>query len=415
MNSLQLRYNLLHIFYFFSICSVNGFTAVFLQNKGMSNTLVGLAMGIGSILSIAAAPVFSSVLENIKGITIKKLILIVYSVQFAVYLAMAFLNLPVWVILPVYMMMMGSVIAVTPLLSMICMNYASKGYDIDFGTARGLGSLSYAIAAVLLGQISKIWTPDYLALAFLAASLCMFLVLFSMPDSDIQVMNEKIDEKNPDSGKKDRSSILYVIKTYRVFFLFLLGFGMIYAGVSALGTYLVNIVTSLGGDTSLYGIALFCMAASELPVMAATGKLIKRFGSERLIAIAAVFYLFRNFIICLAPSIPILLIGMMCQGASYGLFTAVITNYVGSHLPEKHGLAGQNLISIMSTGLGCSSGSILGGVLIDAFGFTGLKLFALGLTVIGSFIMLSTSSHVLSKERAAKTRIRMVYTKAQRA
>lgn len=411
MNSLQLRYNFLHIFYFFSICSVNGFTAVFLQNKGMSNTLVGLAMGIGSILSIAAAPVLSSVLENIKGITIKKLILIVYSVQFAVYLSMAFLNLPVWIILPVYMVMMSSVIAVTPLLSMICMNYASKGYDIDFGTARGLGSLSYAIAAVLLGQISKIWTPDYLALAFLVAGLCMFLVLFSMPDSDIQVM----DEKNPDSGKKDRSSILYVIKTYKVFFLFLLGFGMIYAGVSALGTYLVNIVTSLGGDTSLYGIALFCMAASELPVMAATGKLIKRFGSERLIAIAAVIYLFRNFTICLAPSIPILLIGMMCQGASYGLFTAVITNYVGSHLPEKHGLAGQNLISIMSTGLGCSSGSILGGVLIDAFGFPGLKLFALGLTVIGSAIMLTTVSHVLSKERAAKTRVRMVYAKAQRA
>lgn len=377
----------------------------------MSNTLVGLAMGIGSVLSIAAAPLFSSVLENIKGITIKKLILIVYSAQFAVYLAMAFLNLPVFVILPTYMVMMSSVIAVTPLLSMICMNYAFKGYDVDFGTARGLGSLSYAIGAVLLGQISKIWTPDYLALAFLASGLSMFLVLFSMPDSDIQV----IDEQNPDSKKKNRSSIVYVIKTYKVFFLFLLGFGIVYAGVSALGTYLVNIVTSLGGDTSLYGIALFCMAASELPVMAATGKLLKRFGSERLIAIAAVFYLFRNFIICLAPSIPILLVGMMCQGASYGLFTAVITNYVGSHLPEKHGLAGQNLISIMSTGLGTSSGSILGGVLIDYFGFTGLKLFALALTVIGCFIMLATASHVLSKERAAKTRVRMVYAKAQRA
>ena len=411
MNSLQLRYNLLHIFYFFSICSINGFTAVFLQNKGMSNTLVGLAMGIGSVLSIAIAPVFSSVLENIKGITIKKLILIVYSVQYAVYLAMAFLNLPVFVILPTYMVMMSSVIAVTPLLSMICMNYASKGYDIDFGTARGFGSLSYAIGAVLLGQISKIWTPDYLALAFLASGLCMFLVLFSMPDSDIQVM----DEKNPDSKKKNRSSIFYVIKTYKVFFLFLLGFGIVYAGVSALGTYLVNIVTSLGGDTSLYGIALFCMAASELPVMAATGKLIKKFGSERLIAIAAVFYLFRNFTICLAPSIPILLIGMMCQGASYGLFTAVITNYVGSHLPERHGFAGQNLISIMSTGLGTSSGSILGGVLIDVFGFTGLKLFALALTVIGCFIMLAAAFHVLSRERAAKTHVRMAYAKVQKA
>lgn len=443
MNTLQLRYNLLHIFYFFSVCSINGFTAVFLQHKGMSNTLVGLAMGIGCLLSIVVSPLFSSILERMKGMTIKKLILYVYTGTFFAYAAMAFLPMPAVVLLPLYMIMMSSVLAVTPLLSMICMNYAADGHDIDFGTARGMGSMSYAVGAVLLGQISKTWNPDLLAAAFILSGAFMLAVFFVMPDCRHcggESLREESDDVNCNTAKagvqtdsassadavcsmesdaahsvkaeekEESTSIFHVIKTYRTFFLILLGYGIVYSGVSALGTYLVNIVTDLGGDTSLYGIALFCMAASEMPIMAATGKLIKKYGCERLIMVASIFYIFRNFTICLAPNIPVLLAGMMCQGASYGLFTAVITNYVGSHLAAKHGLAGQNLIAIMSTGLGTTLGSILGGFLIDHFGFTGLNLYAMGATVIGVSIMfaacLAVLVHAHKEKKASGYRVR---------
>ena len=64
------------------------------------------------------------------------------------------------------------------------------------------------------------------------------------------------------------------------------------------------------------------MAASEMPLMSVTFRLLKKYRAETLILASAGFYLIRNFTICLAPSLPILLIGMMFQGFSYGLFTA---------------------------------------------------------------------------------------------
>lgn len=62
---------------------------------------------------------------------------------------------------------------------------------------------------------------------------------------------------------------------------------------------------------SLYGIAIFCMAASEMPVMSMTHHLLKKYKAETLILVASGFYILRNFTICLAPSLPILLIGMI--------------------------------------------------------------------------------------------------------
>ena len=98
-----------------------------------------------------------------------------------------------------------------------------------------------------------------------------------------------------------------------------------FSGATAIGTYLINIVKSLGGNTSLYGVAMFAMAFSELPVMMTVPKLMKKFNSVTLILVASIFYICRNYTIGLAPNLIVLIIGMMFQGLSYGLFTGVIT------------------------------------------------------------------------------------------
>ena len=75
-----------------------------------------------------------------------------------------------------------------------------------------------------------------------------------------------------------------------------------FSGATAIGTYLINIVKNLGGNTSLYGVAMFAMAFSELPVMMTVPKLMKKFNSVTLILVASIFYLCRNYTIGLAPN-----------------------------------------------------------------------------------------------------------------
>ena len=61
--------------------------------------------------------------------------------------------------------MMSLIVSTVPFLSMIAMNYIQDGKEINFGLARGMGSISYAVSAVLLGLVSfEFFNPYYFSI-----------------------------------------------------------------------------------------------------------------------------------------------------------------------------------------------------------------------------------------------------------
>lgn len=61
------KYNFLHLFYWFTGCCINGFIAVFLQSKGLSNTEIGIVTGGSCVATIFLSPFMSSLISKIKG------------------------------------------------------------------------------------------------------------------------------------------------------------------------------------------------------------------------------------------------------------------------------------------------------------------------------------------------------------
>ena len=334
MKKLQMKYNLLHILYWMATCCIYGYVAVFLQYKGMSNTEIGIVSGSGCILTIFLSPFVTSLISKIKGLTIKQLLSIIYLIIAGAFLTLALVDLSVILIMLLYVSMMSLIVSTVPFLSMIAMNYIQDGKEINFGLARGMGSISYAVSAVLLGQFIEFFNPTILAYVFVISAILDLVILYSLPNT--------------------------------------------------------NVVKNLGGNTSLYGVAIFFMAASEMPVMAITPRLIRRYDSITLIMVAAFFYIIRNFTICLAPSLPVLFIGMMMQSLSYGLLTAVITYYVTYNLKSHDQMMGQTMIGIMTSGVGSTIGNLFGGILQDQYGLNMMFIFACLITIIGVIIIFST-------------------------
>ena len=360
-------------------CCVCGYIAVFLQYRGMSNTEIGIVTGGACVVSIFLSPFVSSLINKIKGLTIKMILTIIFITLVVIFMVLALFELPTVFIMVLYMMLWSMLISTVPFLSMIAMNYIQSGETLNFGFARGLGSVSYAVSAMMLGRLIEYLNPTVLAYVFFIAIILALVVLYWLPDCQVQVQ----------SAKKE-GNILGIIKKYKVFFFLLLGFSCTFAASTTLSTYLVNIVRKLGGSTSLYGVAVFFMAASEMPVMTITPRLIRKFDSVTLIMVAAFCYILRNFTICLAPNLPILFIGMLMQSMSYGLMTAVITYYVTYNLESHDQMMGQTMIGIMSSGLGSMIGNIFGGVLQDTFGIQSMLIFACTITVIGVIITFIT-------------------------
>ena len=379
MKKLQMKYNLLHILYWMATCCIYGYVAVFLQYKGMSNTEIGIVSGSGCILTIFLSPFVTSLISKIKGLTIKQLLSIIYLIIAGAFLTLALVDLSVILIMLLYVSMMSLIVSTVPFLSMIAMNYIQDGKEINFGLARGMGSISYAVSAVLLGQFIEFFNPTILAYVFVISAILDLVILYSLPNTNVK-----------QATHKKEGNIFTIIKNYKVFFFILLGFSFMFAAATSLSTYLINVVKNLGGNTSLYGVAIFFMAASEMPVMAITPRLIRRYDSITLIMVAAFFYIIRNFTICLAPSLPVLFIGMMMQSLSYGLLTAVITYYVTYNLKSHDQMMGQTMKGIMTSGVGSTIGNLFGGILQDQYGLNMMFIFACLITIIGVIIIFST-------------------------
>lgn len=378
MKNLQMKYNFLHLFYWITYDCVYGFVAIFLQYKGLSNTEIGIVTGLGAALTIFTSPFISGLIGKIKGMTIKKMMTFTFIAQCLLWIIMSLLKLPDILMIILYMLLIILIAADVPLLSQICMEYLKGGEYLNFGVSRGIGSVSYASSAVVMGWFVDLWNPLVIGVVHIISTVLFLILLNSLPDI------QKVESEDKEASISMPSFIL----KYKKYFLILLSFTFAMAAQTALATYLINIVKDLGGTNSIFGIATFAMAASEMPFMAITHTLLKKFKPMQLFLTASLVYIVRNVLISIAPNLAILIIGLLFEGASYGIMTAVITNYANDYIDKKYGMVAQTLIAVMTTGVGSTVGNYVGGLLQDTLGLTSMKIFAVVLTFIGTAIMI---------------------------
>jgi len=377
---LQANYNLLQMLYWISACANQGYVAIYLQNKGLLNTEVGLVTGASCILTVFISPSISSLPQKFKGLTIRRLLDIMMAATLAIFLCISYVPLPTALIMVCYMGMLCISVSVVPLLSAIAMDYIRQGKELNFGLSRGMASASYAVSAIIIGQCVDLFDPDILSVIYSVTSIIFLMVLHTLPAG----------RQDYAQGSGEKKSVFAFIRKYQVLFYILAGYSLNFAGATSIGTYLINIVKNLGGNTTVYSIAVFIMALSELPAMAFTRKLMRRYHTMSLIMVSGISYLFRNILICIAPHIIFVFIAMVFQSMSFGLLTSLLAYYVADICDEGDVVMGQTLIAVMTSGVGGTIGNVLGGILQDNMGMGAMFLFIITVTAAGSAIMIST-------------------------
>ena len=378
--SLKNKYNLFYFIFCIVGCCMAGFVAVFLQFKGISNTMIGVVTGAGCVSSIVLSPYLSSLIIRYEKLNARNMLTGIYSLLAVVFAVIAFVPLPPVLIVAGYTVMYALYVGSASFPQVIASDYIQEGRDINFGLARGLGSSSWAITALVMGPAIDFFSPLVLARGFILSTVCMLLLIRSMPAAE-SVQEEK------ETGK---STVFSIIRNYRIYFMVLVGYSFCLGAHSCLGTYLPNIISRLGGSTGIYGVAVFMMALSEMPVMAMAAKWMKKVDSLTLIAVGGFAYVIRNFTICMANNIPMVIVGLLFQSVSYGLLTAVITYYVIYNLAPADQVMGQAMIGIMSSGFGATIGNMAGGVLLDNMGIGSMFVFSCVLTAIGFAVIVAS-------------------------
>lgn len=383
------QYSVVQALYWMTSCALAGYAAVYLQDRGLSNTLIGVTVGGAACLSMVIQPLAAQVVESISGLTVNKVIQALIVMMAVMFGVLTVIPVPVAGVVILYMGMNTLNYCMPPMLSAMGMEFINRGYYLNFGLSRGLGSISYAVCAAVLGIVIDRFFPGVLGYIYVVLAILLFLAVSAM--KDLEAEEPTFQQEIVEREKKPEESIWKTVCKNKTFLCLMIGFCLANMNNAAIATYTVNIIKNLGGSDTVLGFANFVSAASEMPVMLLFGYFMKKGNCIRLLKVSAVFFLIKPLVLVFANALPLVILGLGLQGLSFGLFTPAAVYYVNSTLISEQRVKGQAIFSTITAGAATCGGNVLGGWLQDAFGLQTMLWVCAAMALVGVLFVIGLS------------------------
>ncbi len=361
-----------------AIASYSPYVQIVFRNKGYSYSLTGVLIALSQALAIIGPLLISSITDK-RGKTKPYLMLcallsIISGIPFflsnnlcAVIISMCILSAFFWSLNP---------------LTDGFLNRALKGESYSYGKIRASGTMSYTLALMLFAFTGFPNESDNKSILLL---FVFALLLFSF------VISFERDDKR--EGKEER--IAFSFKWFdRGFYLFMLIIAFSRVGQAVVEKLLASYMTEtleLGGYFSLFiAIGSFC----EFVCMILFGRLLKKkkitpLGMLTLASLGLVIRL----LLYLIPNIYVFALAQTLHGLTFGACHVAATSYISHNVSSEHYEVGMSIYWALATNLPELIGSLMGGFVIDMWGydmlFLSYALFPL-ISVILSFIFKRT-------------------------
>ena len=257
---------------------------------------------------------------------------------------------------------------------------------LNYGITRGIGSLGYAVTAVVLGAMLDrygygLMFPVHFILILFFVGFCFYVGRHNRSPKGLPSIEQKKIETPKMTLRGSARFVWFVISSLLVFI-----------GCRALMTFYPILLVQLGGNNSDLGISYFVAAASEVPILFLANRLMKRFRDTALIATSMFFFIVRIALTIYVTSIPGLILLQATEGLSYGLFLCASTYYVIRISPVGLSSTFLTIASSCYAGVGGIIGSFVGGLIIDLYGMYAMLWVGTGITVLGLLtFMISTA------------------------
>lgn len=229
------------------------------------------------------------------------------------------------------------------------------GRKAEYGKLRVWGSVGWAMAATLLGPVLQRAGLSWAFYSFLLFLFIAFVVAWRMP------------LLSTTAQQAYRTGLKMLLTSPR--FLLLLAVALVYgASLSVFLNYLFLYMETLNASRTLMALSLVTATISELPLWYVTHRLIRRWGTNRMLAIAVVAMCIRAFAYTLIAAPWLVLPINLLHGLSFALLWSAGVAAADAIAPPGLGATAQGLFAGIMMGLGAALGGFAGGVLYDNIG-----------------------------------------------
>lgn len=387
--SINIKYSMLQGIYFVGFCAVMGYAAVYLGSVGMSSSLIGIVLAIANILTSIAQPVLGGFVDK-SNISMKKVLMIMFGLCSILSVFLMFASKVTFLAAALFIAVSTILYTTMPLVNSLAFAFQKQGIDVKFGVARGIGSVAYALASLVLGNVVKAVSPTLMPLAYIVIFLGILPLIrsFKMPEAEIdEVIEEKVVEKES-TGAFNKKDLKFMI--------FLAGFVLVYFDHTIINNFFISVIRNVGGNTGDMGNAVFLAAMLELPTMALFEKYKNKINIKNTIIISAIFFTLKHTLTYFATNMFMIYLAQATQMLAYALFIPASVYYVDKLFDAKDAVKGQALVTTSMTVSGVLA-SFLGGILLDSMGVYETLFLGLVLSAVGTIVMIVTVENVNKK------------------
>lgn len=384
---LTIQYGLLQSMYWMGFCVIMGFATVFLLYKDFEGQQIGVILAVSNICAALLQPVIASFADRSKYITLKTIISFLAFI--VILLTILLVLIPVnKVIIALLFILIGTVVlTIQPLLNSLIFEYINRGIKINYGLARGLGSLSFAAISFVLGFIVNRFSPAVLPYLYILFYSFILLIAYSfkMP----RVLKEEPDLSicsSPSKKKFKLAELTTFFKRYHNLYLLLISVCCLFIFHNIINTYLIQIMQNVGGSDTDFGISLALAASVELPTMMGFAYLVRKIKGSTLLKVSAIFFTVKALVFLLAPSVGVIYLGQILQALSFALYIPASVYYMNELMEPTDRIKGQAIIMVAMT-LGGVFGNLIGGILLDNFTIFVMLVAGVIFSLIGTLLL----------------------------
>lgn len=387
-----IKYSLLQGSFWMSFCVVYTYASVFLLFKGYSNFQIGIIIAIAGMISVILQPVVAGLADRGNKITIRTLIMLLTGIVLGCGGILSVTGLYfLW-----YSLFYGILLAthqmITPLINAVGMECINRGISVNFGLARGIGSMAYAFMSFLAGNLIEHFSAGAIPILILGCYIFILVAAwqfrFHLEEgrSKNNIQSEEEKSKN-NLIRQERNEKKAFFVSHKKFFLLLIGVVLLFITHNMLNNYLFQIMVFHNGGSREMGIAAGIAAALELPVMAVFSVVVRKISSGNLLKISGIFFTVKAFLMFTAPGTVGIYLAQVVQMLGFALFIPASVYYANSHMPKEDRAKGQAFMTAANTAGGVF-GSLLGGFLLDKKGVPFMILISVLISAVGTVFAL---------------------------
>ncbi|MHC1681728.1 MAG: MFS transporter [Clostridiaceae bacterium] len=375
LKKLSLNLKVLYVAEFGALACFLPFLTVYFQQKGLTLTQIGVAYALFSLVGVVAQPIWGVITD--KYLNKRITLIITMSISAIAVFSLIFAN-SFYLILLSIVLFLSFQSSIIPVADAFTYEIIETHKEIEYGKIRLLGSLGYALVAMLTGQVVK-----YLGINsgfFLYAVVILLGVIF-VYQIDFQ---GKSSNKNKTKVKID--DFINLIKEKR-FLIFMLAVAVINITLGSNMAYISILIEKTGGDVSNLGTLGFIAAISELPILYFGTKLMKKYGELNLFILGTACFVLRYFLNGTSTSYVTVLMLQLMQCITYTLFLLSSLQYLSKITPPKIRTSAMTFYTAVCS-IGNFIGNMSGGVLLEQISIFSLYKILAVVSIIGVAVLL---------------------------